>query len=104
MVDVTVFWEIWLSEEFLLKKSVENTDYQCSYLDLCGFIRVNLIETPNLIRRIKSNYCTKVAYIKCARFRVHQSLGADAVPPLMFPDQIDWAQQIIEEYGRDFRA
>ena len=86
------------------KPACETTEHQCPLLDQCDLIHENATKKPELIRRIQSHYCTKTAHCQCARFQVHQSRGSAAVPPLMLPEQIDWAQQIIEEYGCDART
>jgi hypothetical protein len=83
------------------KPACETTEQQCPFLDQCDFIHENATKTPELIRRIQSHYCTKTDYCRCARFQLCKLLGADAVPPLMLPEQIDWARQIIEEYECD---
>ena len=90
--------------ESVKKPACETTERQCPFLDQCDFIHKNVTKTPELIQRIRSRYCTKTAYCQCARFQVHQSWGADAVPPLMLPEQTDWARQVIEEYECDSRT
>ena len=93
-----------IDDFFPMKKPVcETTNYECPFLSQCDFIRENEAKMPELIHRIQSEYCTK-ALSRCARFRVRQALGPDALPPLLLPDQLDWARQIIEEYGRDPRT
>ena len=86
------------------KPACETTEHQCPLFDQCDFIHENATKTPELIRRIQNHHCTKTTYFKCARFHVTQSLGLDAVPPLMLPEQTDWARQVIEEYDRDPRT
>jgi hypothetical protein len=81
----------------------ETTECQCPFLVQCNFIRENRTKMSELVARIESRYCTKSACCRCARFRVAQVLGPVAMPPLMLPEQIDWARQIIEECGRDFK-
>jgi hypothetical protein len=85
-----------------MKKDLfETTDNQCSFLDECVFIRENQTKMPELVVRIQNNFCTKSACFRCARFQISQLLGLEAVPPLMLPSQIEWARQIIEEYGSE---
>ena len=67
----------------------------------CDFVRENRTKMPELVNRIQDHYCSKAAYCQCARFRIYQSLGTAATPPLMLPEQIEWSRQIIEEYGHD---
>ena len=80
----------------------EMKDGQCPFMDQCRFLRENRTKMPELIARIMDTYCTKSACCRCARFRIAQSLGLHAVPPLMLPDQIDWARQIVQECGVNF--
>ena len=59
---------------------------------------------PELIERIQDTYCTKPARSECARFKIAQSVGLEKVPPLMLPEQVEWARQIIAESDRDLEA
>ena len=59
---------------------------------------------PELVERIQDTYCTKPARSECARFKIAQSVGTEKVPPLMLPEQVEWAQQIIEECDRDLES
>ncbi|MCK5783541.1 MAG: hypothetical protein KAH06_03790 [Desulfobacterales bacterium] len=79
------------------KPDYEITDRQCPFLSQCALIHENRTKMPDLIARIEDDYCTKAAF-RCARFQVCQTIGVNVVPPLLLPDQIDWARQIIEEY------
>ena len=80
------------------KSACETTEHQCSFLNQCDLVRKNATKTPELIRRIQSQHCTKADYRQCARFQIYESLGTDAVPPLMLPEPTDCARQIIEEH------
>ena len=77
----------------------EMKDGQCPFMDQCRFLHENRTKMPELIARIQDTYCTKPACCRCARFRISQSLGLAKVPALMLPDQIDWARQIVQEFG-----
>lgn len=85
------------------KPLCETTDCQCPFLGQCNLVRDIHTKIPELIARIQNNYCTKSAHSRCGRFQIYQTLGHDAVPPLMLPDQTDWARQIIREGGFDFK-
>jgi len=82
-----------------MNNPIETKNHECPFLDECAFIHNNRAKMPELVNRIYERYCTKTASHECARYRVYQTLGAKDVPPLMLPDQIDWARQIIEEDG-----
>ena len=73
-------------------------DCQCPVLDRCAFVSKNRDNMPELVNRIQNNYCLKPAYSDCARFHVCQALDCETVPPLMLPDQVRWAQQVIAEH------
>ena len=79
-------------------------DLQCPFVDSCAFLLENRTKMPELVERIQDTYCTKPACRKCGRFQVSQSVGLEKVPPLMLPEQVEWAQQIIEESDRDLKA
>ena len=66
-------------------------------MDTCALLHQNRTKMPELITRIQDTYCTKPARSECARFQIAQSVGLEKVPPLMLPEQMEWAQQIIEE-------
>ncbi|MFZ9023344.1 MAG: hypothetical protein ACO3BO_01210 [Anaerohalosphaeraceae bacterium] len=79
-------------------------DLQCALMDTCAFLRENRTTMPELVERIQDTYCTKPARSECARFKIAQSVGTEKVPPLMLPEQVEWAQQIIEECDRDLES
>jgi len=79
------------------KSSIE---YKCPYLDQCCFIQDNIERMPELIRRIQERYCA-VEDVVCARRYLYDGISPNAVPPLMLPEQIQWARQIIEECEGD---
>ncbi|MHC5173134.1 MAG: hypothetical protein ACYSPJ_05155 [Planctomycetota bacterium] len=79
-------------------------DLRCPFMDTCALLRENRTTMPELITRIQDTYCTKPARSECARFQIAQSLGLEKVPPLMLPEQVQWAEQIIEECDRDLEA
>ncbi|MFZ9033779.1 MAG: hypothetical protein ACO21J_07495 [Anaerohalosphaeraceae bacterium] len=79
-------------------------DLQCPLMDTCAFLRENRTTMPELVERIQDTYCTKPARSECARFKIAQSVGTEKVPPLMLPEQVEWAQQIIEECDRDLES
>ena len=51
---------------------------------------------PNLIRRIHDYYCVGVSF-QCARRWIYDTLGEAFVPPLLLPNQWEWARQIATE-------
>ena len=79
-------------------------DLQCPLMDTCAFLCENRTTMPELVERIQDTYCTKPARSECARFKIAQSVGTEKVPPLMLPEQVEWAQQIIEECDRNLES
>jgi hypothetical protein len=82
----------------------KKSEQQCPLIDQCELTNKHQAKTPELIHRIQTRYCTKTNHNQCARFRVYQALGIDAVPPLMLPEQTDWVRQIIEDSKCDCPA
>ncbi|MHC4907785.1 MAG: hypothetical protein ACYTBW_06000 [Planctomycetota bacterium] len=66
-------------------------DLQCPLMDTCAFLCENRTTMPELVERIQG-------------FKIAQSVGTEKVPPLMLPEQVEWAQQIIEECDRDLES
>lgn len=74
-------------------------DYTCPYLDKCLLVQQNETKIPELIQRIRQRYCSK-ENVSCARRYLYEQLDSNLVPPLMLPDQHEWAKQIIEDNPR----
>lgn len=81
----------------MIRQSDEmSQQWQCPLLDQCELISENLDKMPELILRTKDRFCSNPE-LECARRRIKQTLGDKMVPPLMLPEQMDWAEQIIDE-------
>jgi len=87
-----------------MTKPAAKTDYQCSLVEKCVLLRNNETKMPELVNRIRQQYCKTEDFCQCARFHIYESAGLAAVPPLMLPDQFDWSRQIIEEYRKGFET
>ena len=74
--------------------------YQCSFWADCDFIQNNLKKMPELINKTNKLYCSNPD-AECARRWLREALGPTFVPPLMLPEQREWARQIIDEYNSD---
>ena len=75
-------------------------EYTCPYLDQCDLIQQNTTRIPELMSRLRRNFCTNETN-RCERRDLYAQHNRTAVPPLMLPDQYDWARQIIEETLQD---
>lgn len=83
-----------------MDKSVNKPVCVCPYFGSCGLVETLQEKMAELSERIYNNYCTKKGS-PCARFRLYENAGAHAVPPLMLPGQLSWAEQIMEEIGQN---
>ncbi|QEN04833.1 hypothetical protein EW093_08995 [Thiospirochaeta perfilievii] len=63
---------------------------QCEFLDICSFAK------DGNDTELKASYCDSNP-LRCARFMVYQSLGAEKVPEDLMPDQKTDAYGIIAE-------
>lgn len=73
---------------------------QCLYLEQCDLIQKNKTSMPNLVERIQKYYCSKLTF-QCARRLIYDILGVSFVPPLLLPNQWEWAKQIICEHEEE---
>lgn len=53
---------------------------------------------PATAEVLKQQFCRN-DWASCARCRVFREFGAEAVPPDMFPDDIERAEMILEAHG-----
>jgi hypothetical protein len=70
-------------------------DILCPFSEQCGLVEMLREKMAELSQRIYNNYCTN-ASSQCARRQLYEQVGANAVPPLMLPGQLNWARQITE--------
>ena len=69
----------------------------CQLLETCVFFNDKHIQNlGDLTRRLKIQYC-KGQFAQCARYKVARALGRECVPPLMIPNQMDWANEILRD-------
>ncbi len=71
----------------------------CVYHEKCPMF-TNQIYTdyPTLSEKLKVQYC-RGDFELCARKCLRDTLGKEAVPRLMLPQQYEWAQQILTDHG-----
>jgi hypothetical protein len=74
--------------------------YICLFFEQCNFVQDNAERMPELIQRTQERFCM-VQDSKCARRQLYETWGAEVVPPLMLPEQTDWAKQIRDECEGD---
>jgi hypothetical protein len=67
----------------------------CPALPRCPFFNDTMADMPAVANLIKRRLCQGDA-AGCARYRVLQALGREAVPPDLFPDQTDRAQKLLD--------
>ena len=71
-----------------------DSDYKCQFITNCPFMKHNEKEMPGLVSRLKEEYCLR-DNTHCARKLVRDILGPESVPPLMMPNQNEWARQLL---------
>ena len=101
MVTITNVFEILTDSsecKYRCKSLLPNqSECKCPFLDQCDFVKDNETKIPELIQRTRQRYCCNHPE-RCARHNLYETIDPDVVPPLMLPDQHEWARQIIEEY------
>jgi hypothetical protein len=67
----------------------------CDLLDECPFFDAKMSHMPAMADMYRDRYCGGDSF-SCARYQVFASLGRDAVPIDLFPNQADGARDVIE--------
>ena len=67
----------------------------CPYFEGSEFCKKLKSISPQAFQKYVEQYC-KGDFSACARFMVTESLGVDAVPEAMLPNETDRALRIIE--------
>lgn len=68
----------------------------CKLLDSCIFFNDQMANMPAVADLMKKRYC-KSEFIDCARLRIVEELGRENVPIDLFPNQEDYADQLIAQ-------
>ncbi len=68
----------------------------CPLLAGCPFYNDKMDSKPALANMYKRNYC-EGTYDNCARWKVANTLGREAVPADLFPNQIDRLEHILNK-------
>ena len=80
------------------EKVSESQPRQCLYIEKCPFLSENQNNFPGLCQKLKNEFCLRNNQ-DCARLRLRNALGPEAVPLLLMPHQQDWADQILLDAG-----
>lgn len=67
----------------------------CELIEGCIFFNDKMQNMPATANILKSKYC-QGDFLSCARYMVFKVLGRPKVPPDLFPQQADRAEQIIK--------
>jgi len=67
---------------------------ECELLKTCIFFNDQMEAMPAVANLMKNRYC-KDDYAECARMKVVKAVGREKVPTDMFPNQDDYAQEVI---------
>lgn len=68
----------------------------CELLDTCIFFNNQMANMPAVADLMKKRYCQS-EFDDCARLRIMQALGRENVPVDLFPNQEDYAEQLISQ-------
>lgn len=66
----------------------------CELLTTCPFFNDVMIGMPLSSQLLKNRHC-RADNTRCARYMVFKALGREHVPPTLFPDDIERAEEII---------
>ena len=66
----------------------------CELLEKCVFFNDKMANMPATADMFKNKYC-KSDNSACARYMVFKALGREKVPPNLFPNMKDKAQEVI---------
>lgn len=75
---------------------------KCPFIESCALTQQNKKRMPNLVQRIREYYCAWES-LRCARRWIYETLGKSFVPPLLLPNQWEWARQITIETDEENR-
>ncbi len=67
---------------------------ECGHFSRCTFFEDRMSKMPGMAEMLKGRYC-QGEFGECARHRVTEEFGIDAVPSDLFPNQLDVAEQIL---------
>jgi hypothetical protein len=70
-------------------------DRSCEKIPKCPFFNEKMTHAPENTRALKNAFCLGDK-TKCARYRIATTLGPTNVPPELFPDEVQWADEIIQ--------
>lgn len=66
----------------------------CECLEKCAFFHDRMENMPAMAEMLKNRYCLG-DYRACARHRVFERLGREAVPGDLFPADAEYADRIL---------
>jgi hypothetical protein len=66
----------------------------CELLEGCIFFNDKMADMPSTAEMFKNKYCREIN-TECARYMVFKALGKEKVPPDLFPNMKEKAQEVI---------
>jgi hypothetical protein len=66
----------------------------CPSLPKCPFFNDRMANRPAMTAMLKRNYC-QTDNTQCARWIVSQAKGGPAVPPDLYPNELERAEQLV---------
>jgi len=70
----------------------------CKNISGCGFYHDKFEVMPSNAEELKSDFC-KGEFASCARFKVSETCGKENVSKTLFPDMLEKANLIIQDYS-----
>jgi len=67
---------------------------ECVYVSQCTFLDERMSRMPAMAELLRHHYCAGEP-AGCARFKVADEFGRDAVPSDLFPNQMDVAEELL---------
>ncbi len=67
----------------------------CEFISRCCFFNDKMASNPQGVGMIKARYCHN-SFVECARYRVMKGVGADKVPPDLYPYDEARASEILQ--------
>jgi len=68
----------------------------CVCLEGCPFFNDKMANMPSMAEILKQRYCRN-DWQDCARHKVFEEFGRDAVPGDLFPNEVERSEQILAE-------
>lgn len=69
---------------------------ECGFVSRCTFFEDRMSKMPGMAEMLRTRYCVG-DFTECARHRLTEEFGLEAVPSDLFPNQNEVAEQILQQ-------